>query len=305
MTTIQAATFNGIAGWQISNAALSVTVLPSWGGKIAAVYDRRRQRQWLHENIYLPYQQPDYGADYVRRHDVGGYDDCFPSVAPCRYPAAPWQHVAVPDHGDVWSLPWVAEVGVDAITLTVSGIHVPYLLTKTIRLLDDGQLHIDYAATNLTPFAMPFVWSSHPLFALRPGMRIRIPATRVVENDSGRTVSWPQVDGRDLSVAPDPATAVAYKLFTPPLTEGWAELHDPADGATFRFTFDPTLVTHVGLWLNYGGWSGVPGVPPYYNIGLEPCIGAADALPDAVRNHTHGTIPPHETVRWWLLITVT
>jgi galactose mutarotase-like enzyme len=280
-----------------------VTVLPAWGGKIATLFDRRRKRQWLHDNIFLPYQQPQHGADYVGAFDVGGFDDCFPSVAACRYPAPPWQDVSIPDHGDVWSLPWLAEVGVDAITMTVSGIHVPYVLSKTVRLVKN-KLHIDYSASNLTPYPMPFVWSSHPLLGLRPGMQIHLPASEMRENGTNRRVAWPIDDGIDLSVAPPPDAGMAMKLFSPPLEKGWVEVVDPHDGAELHFAFDPALVPTVGLWLNYGGWAGVPGVEPYYNVGVEPCIGSADSLVEAVTQGTNGTIGAHETVRWWLSLTM-
>ncbi|MGD8997541.1 MAG: hypothetical protein PVH80_05485 [Anaerolineae bacterium] len=85
-------------------------------------------------------------------------------------------------------------------------------------------------------------------------------------------------DSRDLSGVPEPGAGVAVKLFSPPLSEGWAELHDPADSASFRFEFDPHLVTHLGLWVNYGGWAGAADADPYFNLGLEPCIGAPDTL---------------------------
>jgi galactose mutarotase-like enzyme len=33
----------------------------------------------------------------------------------------------------------------------------------------------------------------------------------------------------------------------------------------------------VGLWINCRGWA-APGRNPYYNLALEPCIGAPDRL---------------------------
>ena len=95
------------------------------------------------------------------------------------------------------------------------------------------------------------------------------------------------------------------KLFSPPLSEGWAALSDPADGAAFRVSFDPTLVTHLGLWLNYGGWAGAAGAEPYYNLGLEPCIGAPDTLDTAVDHWgEYGALPPKGSQAWWLQMTL-
>jgi galactose mutarotase-like enzyme len=191
-------------------------------------------------------------------------------------------------------------------------VRLPYRLEKSIRLLGDGRVRFTYRATNLSPFPMPFLWSSHPLFALRPDMEIHLPVAqlRVFAAPSfparhGDVIPWPHFNDRDLSRAPQPDAGLAVKLFASSLTEGWAALSDPADGAALRFEFDPHLVTHLGLWLNYGGWAGVPGAAPYFNLGLEPCIGAPDTLDTAV-NHwgEYGLLPPGASLDWWLSITV-
>jgi galactose mutarotase-like enzyme len=40
---------------------------------------------------------------------------------------------------------------------------------------------------------------------------------------------------------------------------------------------DPVAVPQVGLWINCAGWAPA-GRTPYYNLALEPCIGAPDRL---------------------------
>ena len=310
---ITGTTFRDIPALQISDDAVRLAVLPAWGGKVAEILDLRRERQWLAGNPALPYALPHYAASYVRDFDVGGFDECFPTVGACFYPAGPWAGTPLPDHGEVWALPWAARPEGDALHLTVQGIRLPYRLEKTIRLLGEGRIRFEYRATNPTPFPMPFLWSSHPLFELRPGMGLNLPVgeMRVFSAPSfparhGATIPWPGGKGLALDRVPEADAGLAVKLFSPPLDEGWAELTDPADGARFRFEFDPTRVTHLGLWLNYGGWAGVPGAEPYFNLGLEPCIGAPDTLDTAV-NHwqEYGLLPPDASVKWWLEMLVT
>ena len=91
------------------------------------------------------------------------------------------------------------------------------------------------------------------------------------------------------------------KLFGKSPIQGFVAVQDPERRAELRMHFDPTEITHLGLWLNFGGWSGVPGAPPYYNLGLEPCIGAQDDL--AVAYHQFkdvGTLPPNGRRNWQL-----
>ena len=310
-------TFKDLPALQVSDGVVRLTVLPAWGGKVAEIFDRRRGREWLFENPALSYERcaarmPAYGADYVGQFDVGGFDECFPTVGPCFYPTDPWRGTPLPDHGEVWSVPWDADVKGDVLNLTTHGVRLPYRLEKSIRLTGNGGIRFDYRAINPTAYPVPFLWSSHPLFAIRPGMCLKLPvdAMRVFSAPAfpahhGDRIPWPRSDELDLSRVPQPDAGVAVKLFSPPLSEGWAELSDPADGAAFRFTFDPTRVTHLGLWLNYGGWAGAIGAQPYFNLGLEPCIGAPDTLDTAV-NHwgEYGVLPPKGSQTWWLQITL-
>jgi galactose mutarotase-like enzyme len=312
MSVIAETTFKDMPALQLSDDYLRLTIIPEWGGKVSELFDLRRQREWLFENPVLPYRLPEYGGNYVRDFDVGGFDECFPTVGPCPYPTAPWEGTPLPDHGEVWSIPWAVQVDGGTLYLSTHGVRLPYRLEKTMRLLGNGSIRFTYHATNLSPFPMPFLWSSHPLFTLRPGMRLALPTTRMrifsapsLPAQSGDVIPWPRFEDLDLSRVPHPSAGIAAKLFSPPLTEGWAALFDPADGTTFHFEFDPAVVTHLGLWLNYGGWAGAPGAAPYFNLGLEPCIGAPDTLDVAV-NHGQedGLLPPSTSLEWWLDMTV-
>lgn len=301
-------TFEGFPAVQLGRDALQLTLIPAWGGKIASIVDRRIPREWLARNEALPYTTPIYAGDYVGQYDVGGFDECFPNVGAGPYPAFPWQGAPLPDHGEVWPLPWQVHHLDDGLLLTVHGVRLPYHLEKSVRLLPGNRIRLDYTLHNPTPFSLHAVWSSHPLFAVRPGMRLSLPATRMrVDNDcpklglrAGDVTGWPEVSGVDLSAFPPPSAAIAVKLFALDLADGDVTLSDPERGAAFRFRFDPLLIPSVGLWLNYGGWAGAPGAPPYYNIGLEPCIGLADRLDTALQAGDVLTLRGHEQRRWWL-----
>jgi hypothetical protein len=106
---------------------------------------------------------------------------------------------------------------------------------------------------------------------------------------------------RDVSTLPEPGAAIAVKLFGKSPVQGFVAVQDPAKRSELRMQFDPNEITHVGLWLNFGGWSGVPGAPPYYNLALEPCIGAQDDLAIAHNNFREtGTLPPGGRKSWQL-----
>ena len=303
--------FKGIEALQLADDRLRLTVIPRWGGKVAELFDVRRQREWLFENPALFYRLPEYGADYGRDFDVGGFDECFPTIKPCPYPAKPWQGTPLPDHGEIWSIPWTATVEGEMLHLVTQGRRLPYRFEKSIRLLGDGAACFRYRLVNLSRFPMPFIWSSHPMLAIRPGMQLTLPVESMrvfyapaFPAQSGQVIAWPRFQDLDLSRVPEPGAGMAVKLFSPRLSEGWAALADPEDGANFRFEFDPAAVTHFGLWLNYGGWTGVPGTEPYFNLAPEPCIGGAGALDTAMEWQEYGLLPANGTQQWWLRVIV-
>ena len=109
-----------------------------------------------------------------------------------------------------------------------------------------------------------------------------------------------RLGGYDLTRLPGPSAAVALKLWSAPLGagQGWAALQ-ASDGA-LNMRWDPALLPQVGFWMNLGAWSGDGGAP-YYNLGLEPCLGAQDSLAEAVARHQlFGELPPGGTRAWWL-----
>src|SRR5687768_17319680 len=61
-----------------------VLIVPTLGGKIAQM--ELGGRQWLWQSDVIPYSVPEEGTSYVETADTGGYDECFPTVGPCKVP---------------------------------------------------------------------------------------------------------------------------------------------------------------------------------------------------------------------------
>ena len=85
-----------------------------------------------------------------------------------------------------------------------------------------------------------------------------------------------------------------------PIGDGWAALH-AVDGE-LRMHWDVSKLPQVAAWMNFSAWA-ADGGSPYYNLGLEPCIGAQDSLAEAVIDHNlFATVPSHELKTWRLEI---
>lgn len=300
--------------WVLSDDSLEARILPELGGKIASLIDRATGRDWLWKNPHLPFERPRPGASYVREHDSGGFDECFPAVSEGIYPAGPWQGLEIPDHGELWTVGWDARACEGGLHMRARTRVFPIGFERTASLME-GRLRLDYRVSNPTEHAFPFLWSSHPLLALEEGMRILLPEGHGLEvygserlGDRHAPVTWPHA-GEPHS-GPH-ANAVALDL-SRPSRQGWAaKLSGPAPARGWvglahgsrqlRMTYDPHRVTDLGLWLNMGGWRGVPGAAPYFNLGLEPCIGWGDDLDYALAHGLrHGVLPGHQEAQWWL-----
>jgi galactose mutarotase-like enzyme len=79
---------------------------------------------------------------------------------------------------------------------------------------------------------------------------------------------------------------------------------DPRKGERLEFVVRRDEVPQVGVWINCHGWA-PKGRKPYYNLALEPCIGAPDRLDLAVREwHTAQSLAPGEERTWTLDVRV-
>ena len=92
-------------------------------------------------------------------------------------------------------------------------------------------------------------------------------------------VSWPGAIGGDRDRFTFPKTAAGRSR----LSATWAgTVRMIADRSTQGRAardawYDAAEVPQVGVWINCRGWA-PPGRTPYYNLALEPCIGAPDRL---------------------------
>ena len=168
----QRTTHGPFEAWEGLSENLRAVVLPALGSRMVSLVHVPSGREWL-EPGHGP-ADPGYGAPFPEG-GLCGWDEMFPSIDPCRYPEDPWRGAEIPDHGEVWSIPWQAELRDGALHLRTHGVRFPYRLEKRLSFDGDGALLIHYRAENLSPFPFRFAWTAHPLFRVNPGTRIELP----------------------------------------------------------------------------------------------------------------------------------
>ena len=318
--SIEKITVEGFQGIDIQNGVIELTVIPELGGKVSSLRDCRTQREWLWRHPRYPYKRVPHGSSYIAEADTGGWDECFPSVSACSYPSEPWKGIAIQDHGELWSQAPDFEINEHGETVTLKtrwqGVALPYTFTRTITLTTNSSIiRSNYEVTNSADQTINFVWCIHPLLAIEPGMELHLPSLArfhvagafppdLVSTDkdlqfpfSASELNFPSLPktdaGRSIKIWSDPL----------PIDAGCAALK--ARDGELRMKWDVSLLPQLAVWMNFGAWAADGGLP-YYNLGLEPCIGAQDSLTDAVNLYQlFAALPPHDSRNWWLEIELT
>jgi galactose mutarotase-like enzyme len=284
-------TVSGFPAVALRSAELEIIAIPTIGMKLTNLR-RLNGREWLWRSDQIPLAPPKPGASYIETADSGGWVDCFQTVAPCPIPDAAAGTADLPDHGELWSAEWTSSVYEHAEGTTLAGsargIVFPYEFQRQVTLDPHEPLarfHYRLSHTGHKPF--PWIWSAHPLVNVQPGSALSIPGLNQVKlaavhgrDDVGENdvVSWPGAIGGNSErfVFPNDG-GWAVKAFGDLAVEGRMEVTDPRKGERLELVVRQEEVPQVGLWINCRGWA-PPGRSPYYNLALEPCIGAPDRL---------------------------
>jgi galactose mutarotase-like enzyme len=303
-------TWLGQPALTLETPTLRFVTVPSMGAKIVSLFDKRTSREWLVAPVGRDFKPAAYGAQFDQQ-DMSGWDEMFPTISACPYPVdGGYKDVLLPDHGEVWSLPWEVEAATDnSITLSTSGRVLPYRLTRTARVLNEGRVRLEFEALNTSTEPLVALWAAHPQFAVDAETRIRLPDSveQVVNVYSPPTWGihnqihpWPDVqteDGQHINLdrigAPD--LHLCRKLYLPPEQPvNWAALQQGSAGDWIRLSWEAVQVPYLGVWVDEGAFNTIS------TAALEPATGYYDSLTLAWHNKRVMHLPPDEPVSWFL-----
>ncbi|MDA0747975.1 MAG: hypothetical protein O2954_15750 [bacterium] len=305
----------GIQGLKLDTDKFSLTVAPQLGGKITSLINKKTKREFL-SRTNIEYKKRSYG-DRFEDYERDGADECFPAVGAGSYPVFPWQGTPIPDHGEVWTLPWEHQVKQNRLHMWVRGVRFPYLFERSISFetLARGEkpfIRLSYTVKNESPYDMPFVYAFHPLFKVETRSKILLPAgTDLVAYSStddrlGPPMTkhaWPNVTdltldkSYDRSVVRSSRNKEAEKLFTTRMEQGRCALQYP-NGEFIGFLFPAKKFPHLGLWFNEGGWNNL------HHVAMEPSTSQVDRLDVAEGLRACGVVPANGEYEWDISIVI-
>ena len=307
-------TYKGLAALALENDLLRLTLLPGYAWKIASLVSKKTGREFLFQSAAEELRVPEYGASFSE-YDASGFDEVFPSIDACPYPDGSWAGMPIPDHGEVWALPWEGICGPNdqSAKAFVKSQTLPYIFSKSISL-KDNEILLEYCVENTAAEDFKFIWTPHCLLACSPATRLLIPEnlTQVmtVEHATQHLGPWgtlhaypvtQDVNGKELDLAAtEPAEAGTCEkfYFTGKNLAGWCGIEHTDSGEKLIYSYDPDKVPYLAVWKTQGGYRGD------YNIALEPCTGEYDDLYVANKIRRVAVVGPKGRFEWWLKITL-
>ena len=290
----------------LENIGVRVVVLPGLGGKVLSIVDKRADLELLWRNARVPLRPASFGSGYDDQF-IGGWDELYPNDLPEELAGEP-----MPDHGELWAVPWSASVGSNEagvwVELHVTGAITGTDVVKRIRLGHGPELTVDYRITNAGRTDQPFLWKSHVAVVLHPDTVVGMAAAEVLVDEfgsprarpeSGR-FTWPhlEADGtrHDLRTLPDTEVrGVSEFLLATSMERGECSVTHPEQGSGLRLSWDLEDLPSCWSFASYGGgWRGLD------VLVLEPCTGYPLSVADGVRAGTHQTLPAGATRSWTL-----
>lgn len=302
---ISQTTYQGLDAWALENDHIKITLLPQYGGKMVHLLDKSIDYNWLFtrkDTLTLPHYDADFAA-----FDCSGFDEIFPGIDAGLHPN---NGKSIPDHGEVWALPWQCRHDGDSLVFSVHSEVFNYTLERRVRLEAQGVL-LEYRVTNHTGEDFPFIWTPHALLKLNQHSQIKVPThlDKIVSVGDGSGELGPWGTQYAFPKAHSDNTQREINLhhvwgtkdnncdkyyFCAPLQEGWCEALQPELGRKLRFEFPVEKVPYLGLWKTQGGFKGD------YNFALEPCTGLFDDVYVANRTGHIQSVPANGEYTWFL-----
>lgn len=294
--------YKGIPAVVLENEKLRAMWLPSYGSKLASLVIKSDagEHELLFQSDLETLNVPTYGATFSD-FESSGYDECFPTIDACEF-----EGKEMPDHGEVWALPWQWQNHADgSLTFCVYSHKFQYTLSKTVSITHHGivsQYHV-----SLSPDAspLPFIWTPHALFNASIHTKIFVPermnSIYNVCDGYGRLGKYGDISSYPIPVD-KPALDLRYlepKLanncekyyFTQALKNndvfGFSDDH-----ARISMHVDHDIVPHLAIWKNQGTYKG------HYNFALEPCTGIYDNTSSAYKNGTCQLLTSNAAIEW-------
>jgi galactose mutarotase-like enzyme len=291
----------------LENENIKIECLPSHGGKLSSIYDKKKNFELLFQNPKEEYKKAELGAEFSA-FEACGFDDAFPNID-SESIVVDGKIIDYPDHGEVWTSDMKVESANEhALVLSFDSKILPYHYEKAYFLTEKG-LSVIYKITNTGDFAFPCFYTFHCLVNNIKDAHLLFPKgiSKVLMVDTPNSlkdlddvVSFPitenGIDLTDPSQLEDNQEEKYYVM--DPVSEGFTGYQFPNEKITVIITYKKEELPYLGFWNTQGHFRGD------YNFALEMCNGYYDSISTAQKNKRCPVLKPGEVMKFSINIRV-
>jgi hypothetical protein len=270
-----------------------VVCLPEDGGRIDSLSYKHQQILTSRPDDFKAPEQ-DYGVYETR--PVYGYDDCFPSVDPCRYPGL---GIDIPDHGELYRLNWQVHKHYNKLMCSTESRLLPVTFKRQM-VFQDNSLIWNFEVINRGGKQLPFIHIMHALMPLDQITGIKLPGFKEIYDEFRDSRSGiGKIEQYLLNLKP-PAVEMLLLL---KIDNGEVVLEFES-GRKLLIEFDETVFPALGIWWNNRAYPDEAGCRRT-ECAFEPIPGTSSELTRCYEKNTYLTAPSGEmkcwTIKWSIL----
>lgn len=303
--------YKGAEAFTLENEQLKVTILKSFGAKVASIYYKRQNFEVLFQPTKDEYVVPTYG-DSFENYDTSGWDEMYPTIDKCAYPYdTKHKGIEMPDHGEMWGIPWNFAVEGDALKASVASPKFDYVFTRYITL-KESTIHVEYEAKNIGNEPLYGIWAFHGLLACDHHSKLILENVHEIINvhesaslgHIGTVHKYPLTkdvkgDNYSLDKINSSSAKKTEKFYVNgEVLKGEARITLNKGKLLLTMNFPEKKIPYLGVWINEGGFK------EEYNCALEPANGFYDSVEIAKKYSKINNIMPSEVQEWFLDITL-
>ncbi len=274
----------------LCNDRIELALIPEFGARIVTLIDRKTGRDWIAAGPAKGSSEDDavFDADAAT-----GWDECFPTVAPCTLPDGR----RLRDHGDLWGRAWVMS-NLSERSVTTAYVNRSFRFTRSLAL-DGPAVSCLYLIENLQEEKFDYLWAMHLLLAASESDRIELPEgtafqfTFRSDSQPREAARWPGDGAFALNNVQPVSARYAAKLQIDAAPFEGTGIGD--ERGLLRISGSGPYASSLGLWLCYGGWPASSGL---HQVAIEPTSASADDLVSAREMARAISVPGFGRVSW-------
>jgi len=269
-----------------------VQCIPEDGGRISVLSYEGQDLLTSNPPSFRP-PEKFYGAYETR--PVFGYDDCFPTVDECTYPA---DQSECSDHGELCWMEWQVLRECNSL-VCIANCPNPKVTFKRILEFAGNKLIWRFEVINLSAIKLPFLHVMHPLLPLGKIQSIKLPEFgNIMEEINAATLGFKTADQVANHLMSIPFGAYEMLLLKE-IRKGSVKLAFKK-GMILNISFDVKLFPTLGIWWNKTGYPDEDGLRRT-ECAFEPIPGSCSNLEKSFRKGSFMEIEPGKSLSWEII----